>query len=285
MLQAPNLLEPLTIAGIQLNMLTNAETGTGNEACLNNKAYLCSQLWKIEAIGVICDTDFVDGGGIVFSDMYKIKFEPICRTDNVNTEYNEYTHCTGWLQGHPEFDINNVGEYKGVVLQSDLVFVDKICKAKIFTVQLKAEMKFYEEPNIETGVIEFGTVITPGSDYLYQVGESIIYGEIILNFPTDTEDIFSSTLVNVWLCTFPPLNDETATRAPPDQNGPTDPIDTATNGGCFSAERDGFIDGDTSDFFFHIFSSQTGIETEDFELIDDGVTDSNIIKFTFLCPN
>eukprot|EP01084_Bolivina_argentea_P023327 43508_1 len=39
MLQAPNLMEPLTIAGTQLNMLTNAETGTGNEACLNNKAY------------------------------------------------------------------------------------------------------------------------------------------------------------------------------------------------------------------------------------------------------
>ena len=59
-----------------LTVLSDAETGTANEDCLNNKGFICSQLWKVFATQTSCDS----AGGTVFSGTYRLKFDPQCRT-------------------------------------------------------------------------------------------------------------------------------------------------------------------------------------------------------------
>merc|ERR1712154_595482 len=156
--------------------------GETGDACLGNKDYLCSQLWRINAMNVECD------GAVDFSGNYKVTFTPQCR-DGIVGGYDFRTHCEQWMGDHSQFD-------NGVALESELIFVDEICKPQVFTVQMGANMYFYKGDNLWTE----GDKIGNGDPFLYEVGVATVYVEIVVNFPTDTMSIFDTELINVWLC-------------------------------------------------------------------------------------
>eukprot|EP00487_Bulimina_marginata_P003718 TRINITY_DN18970_c0_g1_i1.p1 TRINITY_DN18970_c0_g1~~TRINITY_DN18970_c0_g1_i1.p1 ORF type:complete len:182 (-),score=11.42 TRINITY_DN18970_c0_g1_i1:96-641(-) len=124
------------------------------------------------------------------------------------------------------------------------------------------------------------TLIDGDSEFLYQVGESTVYTEIIADYPDDTADIFETDLVNVWLCTFSP--EDAPVIANIDgaklQEGETGAV------GCFSPSRD------ADDYYFHIYQEngsgdlgKTSDGLEAFNLADSGSNDR--VQFSFYCSS
>ena len=227
---------------------------TNDEGCLDNKNFICSQLWEIRADDVDCHGN---DKGIDFSGDYTLQFVPECR-DGVYA-----TYCDNWLANHSDIA-------DGVNLVASLTWQDLVCDPQIFTVQFEASMNFYMNVNY--------TNINDGSE-LYEVGEDSIYVEIDTSFPTDSFDVFDTDLLNVWICTFDPLE------------GPSMPIEETTlSGGCFSDNRDGGNTSIDNPYFYHIWAGYSGSEQEGFTLIGHPLDDAgdeiqNILRFSFIVPN
>ena len=214
--------------------------------CLNNKGFICSQLWEINAIDIGCTQE----KGTDFSGNYKLSFVPECR-DTGNTQLD--TYCSNWLNDHPDIQTR-------VTLDTDLIWTDMICDPIIFTVQFVASMLFYISDNFDNGPID--------DNHLYQVGEDTIYVEITTTFPDDTLNVFNVELVQVHICTFDPLKIVS--------NDPND----LTTFGCFG-DRDTVYD----EHFFKIYDPNSSpiIEEYDFNVITEGI--SNVVRFSFTVPN
>eukprot|EP01084_Bolivina_argentea_P267952 455010_1 len=238
--------------------VTSGETLTDTPAgCLNNKAFICSQLWEISAI---LTEDECETKGIDFSGTYTLQFGTACReSPDIDSELADY--CGVWLDEHPDIDA-------GVALQADLTWRDEVCDPELFKVQFAADMYFYTDASYTEAM----------DDALFQAGEDTVYVEIISGFPSDTYNVFDTVLTDVWLCTFDPLIT------------PADPHDNPLDGGCFAAERDEYDEGEESDYFYHIYDDDQGTEEEDFELEgSDGHPDStddtkDQLRFKFLVP-
>eukprot|EP01083_Nonionella_stella_P232687 820549_1 len=236
--------------------LETAETGT---KCLGNKDYICTQMWQITASDVQCTT-----GGIFtdFSGTYSIQFNAVCRdVTDLGGDQELVDYCEGWLGEHEDEIITD----DKVLLQADLTWKDEICDPEIFNVQFEAEMEFYYD--------SFGTEL-PDEGHLYQVGEDTVYVKISTEYPSDHYDVFETTLMNVWICTFDPLTDYDSIIAVSDVG--------AEAGGCFADEADN-SDGKFDD---HIYSLEYGgPQVDDFVLdVTTTALASNEIQFEFLVP-
>eukprot|EP01084_Bolivina_argentea_P165840 288033_1 len=206
------------------NINTNAQVfdsifsvsdSTENNGCLaNSKGYICSQLWKIEALNPGCVPNVV---GTDLSGTYSLGFTPQCIEDND-------TICSDWLNNHPDTE-------DGVILSADLAWKDSICDPIIFKVEFSAEMLFYKDINFVDG-----TNVNTDS-YLYEVGQDTIYVEIRTDFHDPTLTIFNAELNSVWICTFAP-NIEVPTKFTDGQTM-----------GCFNGQRD----TDNDEYFYQIF--------------------------------
>jgi hypothetical protein len=182
--------------------------------CLNNKLFICSQLWEITA-----DEDCAETGWIDFSGEYSLVFETSCRGEPGDDGYD---YCAGadgapgWLAEHTEIK-------EGVTLTAKLTWRDDICDPKLFKIKFTADMFFFRD----AGYTE------PAGKKLYQVGEGIIYVKIITNYPDSAYSVFETQLLNVWICTFDPA----ITPGDPDVSGGT------ATGGCWRDDRDntGFV--------------------------------------------
>jgi len=218
---------------------------TGTNECLSNKAYICSQLWEINATNIGC----TNGGlGTDFSGNYQLSFTPECRSTG---DANLDAYCGNWLTTHPNIQ-------SGVALDTDLVWVDEVCDPIIFIIQFEAEMTFYTDAT-------YGTEIA--DDHLYQVGEDYIYVQVNTSFPTDTFDVFNVSLVEVHICTFDPL-----------LTVPNDPSDLSTFG-CFNAQRDNY-----DQYFYKIFDEDgSSVNNPTFSIDSDIYT--NAVRFSFQVPN
>eukprot|EP01084_Bolivina_argentea_P286298 491107_1 len=243
------------ITSTDLTALRTAETG---ENCLGNKDYICSQLWQITAADAQCTN-----GGTDFSGIYSIQFEAMCRNaTEIGSGLSNY--CSTWLGLHEE-EIVDTATGK-VLLQASLTWKDEICDAKIFEVQFSATMQFYEDATWKTKVSDA---------HLYEVGHDTVYVRVTTAYPSTQYDVFSTQLLNVWICTFDPLT-------PPHHLSLIGTGDfNATNVGCFSGHRD-----DNSDRFLeHIYDLEVGTTLQEFAL-DEVRTDlsSNQIQFEFNVP-
>ena len=215
-----------------------------NSGCIGNKDYICTQLWELSISDIECIAGVI---GTDFSGNYALTFVPSC-IDTGDSNLNDY--CDDWLIDHPDIATK-------VVLNTDLTWVDNICKPKVFKVQFNAEMTFYKNASFIAEVSD---------DYLYQVGESTIYVEITTDYPDDTLDVFNVELVSVHICTFDPLDTPS-----------TDSSDLTTFG-CFGNRDDEF---DT--YFFQIYNEPSGLTDQDFALISESNTDK--VRFSFTVPN
>ena len=218
---------------------------TGTNECLSNKAYICSQLWEINATNIGC----TNGGlGTDFSGNYKLSFVPECRQTG-DTQLD--TYCGNWLLAHP-----NIAT--AVTLDSDLVWTDEICDPIIFVIQFDAEMTFYTDAS-------YGTEI--GDDHLYQVGEDYIYVQVNTSFPSNTLDVFNVSLVEVHICTFDPL-----------LTVPNDPMDLSTFG-CFNPGRDNY-----DQYFYKIYDEDnSAVNNPTFSIDSEDYT--NAVRFSFQVPS
>ena len=234
---------------------TNPENAGSNE-CLNNKAFICSQLWEINATDIGCTPQ----KGTDFSGKYKLSFVPDCR-DNADNALNAY--CAQWLTDHPDIATR-------VTLDTDLVWRDDICNPIVFTVQFVAAMTFYEDDSFSNPVPD---------DYLYQVGEDTIYVQINTTFPDGALEVFSVNLIDVHICTFDPLS-------PPSQD-----LSDLSTFGCFG-DRD---DYDKHFFKIYDSASKPPIQEHDFMVILEGASHlrnhgwnptnhPNIVRFSFTVP-
>eukprot|EP01084_Bolivina_argentea_P185057 319156_1 len=255
---------------------------TGSEQggdCLNNKAYICSQLWVIKADQVDCKTK-----GIDFSGKYTLNFDTSCR-DGPHKTYCAGDIATGgnnkgWLAEHESIE-------DGVSLEAKLTWKDEICDPKIFNIQFEATMGFYtSDAYKDINGIPDGDGIPDGEgQHLFKVGEDEIYVEIDTDFASGNANVFDTKLTNVWICTFAPdyVVDYTFDAA-------------AHTGGCWDANRDGCenvdqttCDADTFEnpYFYHIYQGQaqpTPISLEGFNEIDT-VAENTILRFYFTLPH
>ena len=213
--------------------------------CLNNKGFICSQLWEISAIDIGC---IPDGKGTDFSGNYQLSFVPECRSTG-NTNLDNY--CSQWLIDHPDIATR-------VTLDTDLIWHDDICDPIIFTVQFVAVMSFYQNDNFDSVIAD---------DHLYQVGEDTIYVQIDTTFPSDTMDVFNTELVQVHICTFDPLNP------------PSEDLSDLSTFGCF-----GNRDTEYDEYFFKIYdSADSNVNLDSFQIETEGI--SNIVRFSFVIPH
>eukprot|EP00486_Rosalina_sp_Unknown_P014272 CAMPEP_0201592386 /NCGR_PEP_ID=MMETSP0190_2-20130828/190301_1 /ASSEMBLY_ACC=CAM_ASM_000263 /TAXON_ID=37353 /ORGANISM="Rosalina sp." /LENGTH=307 /DNA_ID=CAMNT_0048051145 /DNA_START=17 /DNA_END=940 /DNA_ORIENTATION=- len=245
------------------NMIPTDPENEGDQECLDNKGFICSQLWQIDADDVPC----LDSSGRDFSGNYALTFTPVCRsTDDIGAGL--FAHCTTFLNDHPqltaddrvalstdlvwkdehcnEFITTKELDTNRIALSTDLVWKDEICNPEIFVVQLGASMTFYDED---------GKWDTPvDGSKLFQVGEDTIYVEVETNFPSDTLSVFNTEIIEVHICTFDPLVDPIS-----DYNDPMD----LENFGCFVGESEG-RDVNYEEFFYKIFQVSPAISLFEF---------------------
>ena len=148
---------------------------SGNGECLNNKAFICSQLWEIRAEDINCNEDNGVGvKGINFSGVYSLLFNANCRSAAHLDENGVVTlagksgsdlelYCNNWLDEHPD-----IGSDEGFRLDAKLTWKDEVCDPLLFEVQFEAEMDFYADDSYDAVVSD---------DHLFQVGEDTIYVE------------------------------------------------------------------------------------------------------------
>lgn len=255
-----------TIQTSEFTVATTAESSDSSplDGCLDNKAFICSQLWEIEAPG---DCSSAQQKYVDFSGDYTLAFTPVCRDETVlGSEL--VTYCESWLEQHSSIA-------QGVQLTATLTWMDEECDPLLYEVQFEAEMSFYTDDAFS---------VEAGDDQLYQVGEDRIYVQVVTGFPLATYNVFDTTLLNVWICTFDPLT-------PPAAIDATDPDSWAT-AGCFSAARDGVALGDDNPYEYHVYSTtSTTASTNDFLLVNDptGHPDTsdasrNVLQFSFVVP-
>uniref|UniRef100_A0A7S0XNC4 Uncharacterized protein n=1 Tax=Elphidium margaritaceum TaxID=933848 RepID=A0A7S0XNC4_9EUKA len=195
-----------------------------------------------------------------------MQFTPVCRTAaDVGSDLASY--CDTWLNAHQDIAA-------GVGLTATLQWRDEECDPLLFEVQFQAEMLFYVDDAFTEPV---------ASDTLYQVGEDRIYVEVDTAFPSDTYDVFDTQLLNVWVCTFDPLN------------GPTLPIEAGElSGGCFSTNIDGYNGAENYEednmYAYHIFDAVNTVsvpELIDFQLVGHPTAldaDKDKLRFSFVVP-
>eukprot|EP01083_Nonionella_stella_P084379 233577_1 len=225
------------------------KTAATDSDCLGNKDYICTQLWEITAENVQCSE--TTGEYTDFSGTYNIQFDAVCRTTG---DYVEY--CDQWLIDHGDEIVDETGK---VFLSAGLEWTDTICDPEIFTVQFTAAMEFFQDDLYSLSA----------SDYLYQVGESTVYAKVTTEYPDNALDVFETELLNVWICTFDPLD-------------PPDALDPALEeGGCFATKAD------DSKFIEHVYDAGDGTALYDFAVDEDtsGVLESNEIQFQFDVPS
>jgi len=228
-----------------------------NDGCLDNKDYICSQLWQIESDG---DCSSAQAKYIDFSGSYALQFIPECRAaSDVGTDLFDY--CGDWLSAHSDIA-------DGVGLVATLQWRDEECDPILFEVQFEAEMLFYTDAAYSS---------VAASDTLFQVGEDRIYVEVETTFPGHYS-VFDTVLLNVWICTFDPLSP------------PSMPIEPAElSGGCFSTTADGADDEDT-EYAYHIYDSAGTVTVPDFIALQlDGHpttndVDKDTLRFSFVVP-
>ena len=199
---------------------------TENDGCLNNKGFICSQLWQINATDIAC----TDSSGRDFSGNYALTFTPQCRAA-ADIGQPLVDHCNTFLNNHQQLTTGS-----RVALNTDLVWKDEICDPIIFTVQFDAEMTFYDNNTFSSPV---------GNDKLFQVGEDTIYVQVNVSFPSNTMDVFETELVQVHICTFDPLVDVETNYNDPDD---------LTNFGCFVSNANG-RDTKYDKYFYQIYQS------------------------------
>eukprot|EP01084_Bolivina_argentea_P185055 319150_1 len=253
---------------------------TGSEQggdCLNNKAYICSQLWVIKADQVDCKTK-----GIDFSGKYTLNFDTSCR-DGPHKTYCAGDIATGgnnkgWLAEHESIE-------DGVSLEAKLTWKDEICDPKIFNIQFEADMKFYKTNEYKDvlDVVDGDGIPDGEGDWLFHVGKDEIFVKIETDFKSGNTDIFDTELTNVWICTFAP-------------DIIPDAIDATTgSGGCMDTRRDGGClnndineckeDNGDNNYFYHIYNGENVpvITQEGFnEILTPN--DKDILKFYFKVP-
>eukprot|EP00481_Brizalina_sp_1-RS-2013_P003337 TRINITY_DN9017_c0_g1_i1.p1 TRINITY_DN9017_c0_g1~~TRINITY_DN9017_c0_g1_i1.p1 ORF type:complete len:106 (-),score=20.10 TRINITY_DN9017_c0_g1_i1:64-381(-) len=77
-----------------------------NTACLDNRDYICTQLWNIDAINRGC-TVGAGGVGTDFSGEYSLGFKPECK------DTSQDSHCNKFLAKHTDLRDN-------LILSADL---------------------------------------------------------------------------------------------------------------------------------------------------------------------
>jgi hypothetical protein len=185
----------VAIADTDFTVLKAAETAEytagDREGCLNNKANICSQLWRVEAPNATCSEDdkYID-----FSGLYRVQFTPECRDD---LSADDEAYCSLWLNGNGadiEGHMATIAPSGKVLLEATLAWKDEICDPELFKVEFGATMAFYSDSQYS---------VPAEAPYLFKPGQTI-YVEISTAFPDDTYNIFDTDLEKVWLCQFPP---------------------------------------------------------------------------------
>eukprot|EP01084_Bolivina_argentea_P200679 343134_1 len=220
-----------------------AETGNN---CLENKGFVCTQLWEISANNIECTIN----KGTDFTGEYWLDFTPQCRIN-----HKDYNNCIKWLDDHTEIK-------DGITLKTPLTWHDDICDPQIFTVQFDASMYFYTDENYQN---------IAQTDTLYQVGEDRIYVSVTATFPSNTLEIFNTELISVWICTFRP-----GFQVPMNQND-------LTTMGCLNSERDTEKDKYFKKIYDK-FGIEEIVNDHQFKLnIQESIT--NIEQFSFIVPS
>eukprot|EP01084_Bolivina_argentea_P185056 319152_1 len=245
--------------------------------CLNNKAYICSQLWVIKADQVDCKTK-----GIDFSGKYTLNFDTSCR----DGQYNEYcdgnttSGIIGWLNEHPAIK-------DGVSLETHLTWRDEICDPQIFNIQFEADMKFYKTNEYKDvlDVVDGDGIPDGEGDWLFQVGQDQIYVKINTDFKSGTINIFDTELTNVWICTFAPDIIPGAIDAASGSGGC---MDTRRDGGCLNNDiNECKEDNGDNNYFYHIYDGEAQPNAIKQEGFDEILTEAekDVLKFYFKVPH
>jgi len=162
----------------QVNKLADADN-----ACLHNKAYMCSQIFEIYAENVPCPPSN-------FSGLYGMQFSAECNdaessNETVNAARRE--NCLRWF---------NTFEDGVVDLSVDLWWSDTRCDPLVWTVTLPVAMRVYADEQFTTEAAD---------DELFRVGVDRVFVEVELEEPSGAYQVFGAEITNVWLCTTDPV--------------------------------------------------------------------------------
>eukprot|EP00486_Rosalina_sp_Unknown_P006674 CAMPEP_0201574514 /NCGR_PEP_ID=MMETSP0190_2-20130828/19046_1 /ASSEMBLY_ACC=CAM_ASM_000263 /TAXON_ID=37353 /ORGANISM="Rosalina sp." /LENGTH=437 /DNA_ID=CAMNT_0048002841 /DNA_START=277 /DNA_END=1586 /DNA_ORIENTATION=+ len=233
--------------GINFYINTDYDDDTNTDTenpCLNNKAYMCSQIWEIYADDVPCPPSD-------FSGLYGMQFDALCNDDGTTTTENteRQTNCNRWL-----------ASYDGLIdLSTDLTWVDEICEPKIWLIHFSGSMTFYDTDDFSLEPVD--------DSYLYQVGEDKIYVQIEVNVPSGAFGVFSAKLINVWLCSTDPLHGQPA-------------LDIKTGqGGCLGSD----VDDDGPYYAIEDYDENFNYNATHLDE-DDPNKPVNVVRFSFIPP-
>eukprot|EP01084_Bolivina_argentea_P256076 431012_1 len=205
--------------------------------CLNDQQYICRQKWLLQITDIQCD--IINGND--FSGEYSILFNVECNSQNVNdTQCNQYITTYG----------------STTALSVDVVYSDDDC-----TINNKNYATLKNTVDIFT---DFGfSVNAIDTQYVFDVGQDIVYVELILNENIDVLNLFAIRLQNVWICTYDP---EYGDILNPTVDG---------DGGCLS--------NDTNiESYHHIYINEQPQVLYNTQLIYSGSND--VRRFSFIVP-
>eukprot|EP01084_Bolivina_argentea_P205049 350311_1 len=143
-----------------------------DEQCVFERDSICTQYWDVYMVrSVECPLEF--------AGIYHLHFSAIC-----NLEINDTESCDDYIKA-----------YNGTVeLEFSLSYSDpfKCNDTQLEDILFDASMLFYND-------INFANLVNNGDQF--RSGIDVIYGEVIVDIPSNSLSVFEVSLLNIWTCT------------------------------------------------------------------------------------
>eukprot|EP01084_Bolivina_argentea_P247973 414817_1 len=215
---------------------------TTNTTCLTSSTYTCGQIFTITINSSETICDVNNGDIIDLTGDYTMSFTPSCRSPEADA-------CTTYI---------NALTSPTIALSVNSNFIDTTCKPELYSTILNGAITFYDDDQF--------TIVHDANNGDYVIGQDTIYISAEITIPDDGSlenyNIFDVEIDNVFVCTTE--NDIS--------------LDSQTGyGGCIS----GINIDNTVHYIFINGDVPVGFDYRA-ELIDNGNTQSNVVKFKFL---